>query len=1495
MSMSMKLKTIAVIAWVGLTSVSAFGVSVYAYTKPNPSSRDEAMGCEKADEIIKAGGRLELGKWYTGFDACKKFADDNGMPLFAIWSNHECIHCWYTDRTFLQPEFKEWATTHNEGKVIYCFMSGGEKGCPDQEGSSAYNWMYYGGGRKLNAYPFVVMWWKAKNVNVRTTGDWLGYGKEVTVSSGFLADSSLPTRVENTIAAMTRAFAGWSPEPPYAGGYFSETNYPYASLQAEASTRFVNVRVERKELAATNQTLKIVAPGKTTASQTISWAANKTNQTIKIDSFDTKWFVKGKKVTLSLLDGATEKSKVEIDCVEPKNSAGNPKWIGESFGFGEWTMDLEAAKAKARAEQGWTLVSVQGSLWCPDCANVERNFLDLEDGSGNNRFAAWAKQHKVALVSIDIPNFNTAGEGCSSPSLLKREAYTTTLARAREYPAAGADAALTNGYLRSGLGYLTRKMVSDDDAAKALTRNHELVVKNTDEGGFHRPEDSNKNRTGVPIFVLLRADGTVAARLTRMASVSPMAEDQANFASYMRRIGEMMTTAEDPTEIGNNYASKGSAAFKANGGSAKGTICHADAVDTFHLDGVGGNALQSVTVSGADAVDVTVSYQTTNQTGVAETLATATGSLSAGVTLEHTFSTAGNYFVKVEAAGITGEGYKLESSLSTLHEFAISGTVVLEPQEDKAVARPPEGSDRVTMRVTAGTVYRLVGIRGGDKLAAVPGGQSWLYMATESGNATITLERTDGEIEYQVWKPGTVGFAKVAEQVTESVCDLDGKPLKIKLVRTGGKSGGITLAVTTNLVTLADYRYEFTPTNVVWTDGDQADKFVEVMINDDLLFDGAGKIELKAEVKASEGGDATVTTGKGIYTLTVVEDDVQTAGRGWFTGAEGDYAKKLTVYAKESEGAKIYAKRADGSDGLVAAILQTPLRGVTFETENPRDISTIDDPDIRAAIGEAAFLYWSNREGGEKWVKVMGVPAGKSAKVSFVPIKPFKTISASNSVTVVSVADDSPCFVEARSEIALTRYAIVSATLSLSDLTGGAVSFTKLSGTLPAGLKARFDAQGQAMVIEGVLTAKAGVYEAVYQAVEQRGSQRVAGLPTKVVFKVTDPTTGGGESGAPLNPAVAKTRTFSGLAAYDGAKKRVIGLMQVTIPANGRLSARLTGLNGTTSFAAKGWSSCGLDGTLVAELTAADGKSALVVEAHPDGSFDMVINGGELDGCAMEHDGATWSAKNPASEWRGYYTVAMKHGEVIGEDQLGIAPTGDGFLTLKMNTTSAVNGGTFTVAGMLPNGTKISGSFKLAKAEGAGWLPVVCTSSREAFAAEVRIAANAIAENNRRCVETPEDTGLAYWRHTERAKVAGSYEVALSLHGGYYDATEDLGGCCAEDYETNELAFYVRGSEKLADIDVGKSTVTASNTGSSKLSLNFNRSTGIAIGKFIDPDLGKWVTYSGIVVNGWGEGCGCGPGQTVFLPFMSGSMYYSEGSPRLTFGEAVKIDKVLVK
>ena len=1466
------------------------------------------LGCIDA-RTVKT---LEPGKWYLDWKTCKEYADKNGIPVLFVWSNKTCVHCQYTDLVFVQDSFKDWAAKNNAGKVIYCFMAGGESKYPDQQGSEAYNWMWYGGGARLNAFPFVVLWWKEKGINKRYTGDDFCSGNATGENFNAVAhlnEKSLPDRVPNVIAKMESAFKGWDPVK-YAGGTF-RAGTTYDRLEAEKSTATVSVDVTRTATDAMSQIYTISAEGKTTKQVTLSWAKGVTKQTISIPSFNTAWFVAGKAVTLKLYDGTKTTDKVmsttTITCVTPANSTGNPDFKG-CADFGKWTMDLEAAKTKVNGTGGdaWTLVCVQGSLWCPDCGRVEKYFLGAKDGSGNNKFAAWAKSKNIALVTVDMPNFSANSSTAASPCLLKKDAYST------DPEASGTKTP------HSGLGYLTRKMVSDADAKKWLTRNWELASKMTSEGGFNRPEERDyKGRTyrcGAPIFVLLDKSGKVRAELVRLAEVSPT--DTSNYDNYIKRFEEMIDIAKNnETEIENNYASSGSIKFPANG-VEKARLCNADMYDTFQ---VGGNAKQRVVVKGdpAEGFDdncaVTVEFQKL-ENGKAVTLGTAkSGTLKAGVTQEYTFTSGGTYYVQVRGWGPKTDtesrsaGYNSAAFAATspkaghFQNYTITLTTILRPQEDKGTYAYAAETGKVSIDLVKGTVYRVTGM---VSCAGLQSKGNDLYVATATGTAVINLPGQAGALEYQVWKPGSLGFVQVARTVPRSVCDADGKALAIKVSRRNGKSGvaNATVSVDPSGTTIADKnRYWLTKKSdghehsdavekvgLTWADGDTADKTVYLYIDDDQTWDGFGMVTLKVAVN---GGEATIAEGQEAFRLSVLPEVIEAPGKVVLTRADPAIASKK-IYAEVGTKVKIWLERTDGFDGQVAGILQSSVAGVKFAVANPRDLVRLADSDPkliekygRRYGADAQLLYWASSEGGEKYVEVSDIPGGVTAKIDFVPIGELKGGKAT--ATIVSVGTDAPRFeTDARDLKELYRYTAVSETIKVLKTAGGKVQVKKLAGKIPSGLKVAYDEAAKAMKLTGVPT-KAGAFEAVYQVIETRNGKKVEGLTVQLNMLVRDIVTGE-PGGKPINPSIAKSRTFKGVPVYrtEGDKRTMlVGTLQVTLPQTGKASAKFVGFDGTTSFSAKSWSGIGLNGTIAVVLADKKYGRSLLVEVDKDGSFGAELSGDEnVNGCVALSDGKLWSKADPATAWKGYYTVALKNKGPDFEETKGVAPTGDGYLTLKMDTDSVCKSGTFKVAGKLPNGTSVSCSMVLSREDGAGVLPIFKTASKDTLAAAVTLTPNAVEKEIRRCVTS---AGLfdGYWLHEDKA--GASYGVNFGLYGSYYDKDEDLGGCCAEYFGKTELMFYAEKTG-IADIKVGADKITVSNQRGSGLTCKLARATGIVTGKFDHPGLDKSVSYVGIVVNGWGDECGCGPAD-VYLPFVSGSYQYTEDG--LKRGGAIEINK----
>ena len=1459
------------------------------------------------------------GVWNSNYTAIMAKADADNVPVVAFWANPGCAYCKKLESALNTPVAYAW----QKERGYYFIFGYGKSG----EHLKVKNFTQHASGK----FPYVAVYWKqGLRGGTATKQKFSGRSGMMTVKTGDLANQFMET-VEYWLGTYV-------PPCPYTGGMFAGGAETTGNrLEVERGVTNITFSLVRDAaVAAEAATNLLVVAGQDGAVETndLAWAAGETNKTVALDVADfAASAANGDALALALLDEKGEAQDTRtVTCVvwgenDPrKNTADNPLWIGErtaeTLAFGEWTADFDLATNKVAQTAGdaYTLVSVGGSLWCPDCANTERNFLGVTDASGStNRFRAWAADNNVALVALDIPNVAADGTP-KAPTLLSRTAFETTLARAREFPASGADAALTNALLRSGLGYLTRKGVTDEAAAAALERNFSLVA----AGGLLRsPLDANPNRTGVPIFVLLRKDGTAAARLTRFASASPMADARAKWGDIIKRFDEMLALAADPDDphydLGpaNDAPGEDAPPLAADNGTAQGELSHADFRDVFRLDGMDGNALQKVTVKGTTGARVALSFLTTTTNGGERVTlgAPVVGALTDnGFSAERTFTASGTYYVEVAGANITNAEFAVDNPTNmNFHAYTLKSEVVLVPQEARATAKAGAGSKAVTMRLEKGAMYRIEGLDAtavGDALA--PDGREHFFTALKDGDVALTTKVDT--VTYQIWKPGTVGFVQAARTVRENVGEV-----QVTVARTGGASGAVELTVALDEEKTTLYysedgskgapRFAFETATLVWADGETGEKTVTVKVEDDTRFDGTGVVALALEQTT---GDGTPEVGVAAFALTVTDDDTQSAGKAAFVGAEPYFARAKTVYVREGEAATVKVGRVEASDGPVTVRVKASPATVTL------------GGDVADGV-----LAWANHKSDTKTVTVSGLAAGKTATLTLANATDgLKILSASNSVKVVAVATNAPAFESDAAALALTRYVAASNVYNVVGCPEGTtkLTFTKLSGTLPAGLKAAWDADANALALSGVPTAKAGRYTPVYQVSARVGNRTVPGLTLALAITVVDVAAPGVDGEEALNPALAKTRTFRDLPVLGADEKntpRLVGTLQVTVPATGRVSAKLLCETGTVSFIARNWTEADDDGTMMAELVGAKTGWTMTLKATADGALKATVENGAGEFGEAETDGRLWSKTDSAEAWRGQYTVALRNAAVT-ETVAGLAPRGDGYLTLKMTSATAWNAGRMTWAGHLPNGTAVSGSATLARGLGGAedcWthLPVYVRSSRDVLAILMKVTENAASHDEPtsacQAVFEAADLAEASWRHRDAAGL--EYQIEWDVYGGAYSSSYDFAAYFEEFYKEGAVApnlvFDVEdlrgtlaaGVPEAVDpiaVAIGEkalSIVKGEGNNACRATLAFNRTTGVVSGTFRLPYTrtdGKattvTATYRGVMLIGWGPGCGCDESLVtdVQLAFVNGAFWVSDKAPD-TRGRTVSVKR----
>ena len=560
--------------------------------------------CERQDvkdrypsDVALVDGRGPLpepGRWCTDFPAAKAMADAQGVPLLLVYGVAGCPCCnLLTDTALNGSEFRAWAASR---RIMMAYVKDGES-------ASALDFLL---GASTAAYidtPAIVVYWPKKGSKAATV-EFAGRDGRMPVKTGTLARQLIDS-VEKTIGAYVT---------PH-GCRFAVGNTVGDRLEAEQTTTFVDVPIAREWSAEPGPyRLTAVFPDGSASTFPVAFDAEGA-ASVRID-IPVGAFALGKSVALSLVDdaGGTWGTSA-ITFVKRENSPKNPTWRGVSS-YGEWTMDLAAAKAFAAAHDGsYLLALVEGSMWCPDCSRTGRHLLD------SAAFRAWADEKRVVCVAVDIPNWSA--EVRSGPCLLTREAGTVSDA----YAAADPD----GGRVQSGAGYLSRWMISDADAAAQLEANRKLAATDTLSGGWNRPERENQYRTGVPILLLLNVDGSIAGRIENFAYVSPSGFE----ATYIDRLNDLLATAGG-TEADMHWSTTGDD-IAADGASASGTLSAVDGSDVWRVTGVGdGGCIAAFTVRGGTAEgvgnDVALSLWKRSASGMRK-VSEQFGNLAAGVTL----------------------------------------------------------------------------------------------------------------------------------------------------------------------------------------------------------------------------------------------------------------------------------------------------------------------------------------------------------------------------------------------------------------------------------------------------------------------------------------------------------------------------------------------------------------------------------------------------------------------------------------------------------------------------------------------------------------------------------------------------------------------------------------------------------------------------------------------------------------------------------------------
>ena len=1342
----------------------------------------------------KAGTPIVLGQWHAGFTEVKNYAIKNGLPLLAIWSNgEECSHCKKLERCMAQGVFTTWM---KESGVVFYFGCNEDKSSDDKYGGTAYNWCWK--KQSLNVFPFVRFYWEAKKGTVLADGTVLTSDK-VLIDTAIVGDKfdNYQDKKEGAKYAVNYAkkiFKQYvydpNPTPAYTGGEFGFADAPNARLQVSApgDARTLAVPLMRTNSAAvaTIYTNKVVAvyPDSETAkllqtsvsntsvtTNDVIWAAGQDSATLELPIPALSADDVGKQITLFILGGTTNLETVatnHVDYVgEIENSPANPTWLGkktvDTLNWGEWTMDLDVARNKVSQQSGGgTLILVGGSQWCPDCVAVDKWVIDTPE------FKAWAVEKKIACVAIDVPRL---ASGAATPSLLTYDSYNTS---ARFYTYNYSSETNESLKVMGGAGYLSRNNISADEAAAVAARNAELYA-NAIPAGLCRPEcmsESNKKtgkfKTGIPALILLRPDGDfatgIAGRIYQFNNVSP---NSANTV-YVDRIKELLETSNDSDEESNDDVSTATATIGTRE-SRTGTLSFADGVDYYKVNAEAVGSLVSYRLTGTVNADVTLSLINRTANGALDTLKTVTTNLADDVVFSYEIpKSKTNCYVKVSYPA-DKDGYPDASSYfsflkngSTVAQYTLESDIVYvpDPTGKELTGTITDGNLTISMNITAGKTYYISNVDTNvvDFSEYFTIGRSAdTYSARQTTTAKLSL--VADTFTYRIWETGVITFDPVAASVKENGDGI----YELHIVRTGGAAGEAAATLwldhsTTNYLDLIEFDDDGRAFH--WDNNDASVKTSVVRIVNNPYSDGAQTVKF---FLSQEDGTSDAALGAKNFLLTIEDDDKANPGKLSLTSVDPPLAKAGVAYARAGATVTLAVERVGGTKGDIAGTL-TATKGVLSASE----------VDFASRSAEPQQVTLTLPDSG-----------ATSSKVTLNGLAGTKVNSAARTLTYTIVPANAPQFETDSVEIAAVRYVPSPETTVLVDdaylEAAGALSISKVSGSLPSGVKATYSAENDSITFSGVPTV-AGTFTAVYRV--KKG--KTAGLVLSVTVKVSDPAVKQQGASSPLNASVLKTRTFSDIRVIDKATKRLDGLMTLTIPRSGKVSAKLRAIGlGNVSFSAKNWASCDVDGALTATLvgvTAGAQHWTFDVTAKADGSVVIADFDDDYD-CEIPFE--AYSAERPATDFAGNYTVSLKNGGAFEGTALCI---GDGSLSMSMTAKQAKTG-VVKYAGTLPNGVKFSGSSTLAPYDWDGelstpvWenarLPILSLSAWDSVAGVMRLdraraADYAAAGKGFRRVVYGDVDGKMQWQHTEKKATTADYAVALDPAGGKYVATENF-------------------------------------------------------------------------------------------------------------------------
>ncbi len=490
--------------------------------------------------------QIKTGRFYgyrtvsegPGNDAFVKLrnkAINESLPLIVIWSAVDCKYCnaFTADVNSKADQVSQWMA----GKTALFGFFKGSTDVQSAASRSAYDFCdEMGAESPYDAWPWYgIYYYDQKKGMTHVVGGSLT--KRNSATTVLEADTA-----EGFMFIVDKFLAAYQdldevPVPGsadfYAGGQTAD-----AQMQAMPSTETVYVPLVRTENLGICETnlFKAKFPDGDTFETNIVWEADKTafRQVVDVPVSVGSRYAANSAVGLELRNSMKVLNATNsIRCVgEAENSIRFPLWRGErnenTLAWGEWTVDIDVATNKVArwardnpSAKAYTLVAVGGALWCPNCTNMEKYVYS------DPKFSAWARNRRVALVTLDQPNQNKTG-----PTL-----YTHDVGESG------------GGLGRSGSSYLSRKGLTTAQGAEQFNRVYALSHTRWPGGWLVEPTAS---RIANPVLIILRPDGTPAGRFSaqRVKTGGSTSNEPYDIDENIARLDELLALADDGSAHG---------------------------------------------------------------------------------------------------------------------------------------------------------------------------------------------------------------------------------------------------------------------------------------------------------------------------------------------------------------------------------------------------------------------------------------------------------------------------------------------------------------------------------------------------------------------------------------------------------------------------------------------------------------------------------------------------------------------------------------------------------------------------------------------------------------------------------------------------------------------------------------------------------------------------------------------------------------------------------